>query len=295
MKKIFRSYHVWPQFPSLSMSGNACALHCKHCNHTYLNDMQPCTHPEDLIETCRSIADQGAVGFLLSGGCDISGEMLNLRTLLPAIKQIKQETNLIIKLHTGIVDNDLAQDIGDAGVDIASVEVVGSNQTIHDIFDYEVTVASYQNTLYNLSIAKIPYIVPHVCIGLDYGNINGEFHALDMIKQTCTPALIVFIVFRPTKGTPLASCKIPSPADVKTVISYAHQLFPTTELSLGCIRPRTRFREDIERAAVDAGVTRMEIPSKSTLNYVQEEGFTIRKIHACCALPQELEKQLILV
>ncbi|MCK5459417.1 MAG: hypothetical protein KAI20_05960, partial [Thermoplasmatales archaeon] len=139
MNKIFRVYHVWPKFPSVSMSGTSCALSCKHCNHTYLNDMQNLTKPEELLESCRRFANEGAVGFLLSGGCDKNGEMLNLRKLLPVIKQIKRETNLIIKLHTGIVDKNLAEDIVDAGVDIASTEVVGSIDTIKEIFDFNAT------------------------------------------------------------------------------------------------------------------------------------------------------------
>jgi uncharacterized radical SAM superfamily protein len=64
-------------------------------------------------------------------------------------------------------------------------------------------------------------------------------------------------------------------------------------VSLGCIRPRARFREEIEFAALKAGATRMEIPSKNTLKFAENMGYTIRTINACCALPKELEKQAI--
>jgi len=294
MDKIFRAYHVWPKFPSVSMSGNSCALSCKHCNHTYLNDMQNLTEPDELLNSCRRFADEGAVGFLLSGGCDKNGAMLNLRKLLPIVKQIKKETDLVVKLHTGFVDKELAEDIVAAGVDIASVEVVGSNETIQEIFGFNATVDSYADTLQNLEAAGIPYIVPHVCIGLHYGELKGEFHALEVIKNFCDPSLLVLIIFRPTKGTILEQCKIPSADDVSTVVEKAKELFPEKDVSLGCIRPRARFREEIELAALKAGVTRMEIPSKNTLRCASEMGYTIKKIHACCALPKELEKVAIL-
>ena len=294
MDKIFRAYHVWPKFPSVSMSGNSCALSCKHCNHTYLNDMQNLTEPDELLNSCRRFADEGAVGFLLSGGCDKNGAMLNLRKLLPIVKQIKKETDLVVKLHTGLVDKELAEDIVAAGVDIASVEVVGSNETIQEIFDFNATVESYADTLQNLEAAGMPYIVPHVCIGLHYGKLKGEFHALEVVKNFCDPSLLVLIIFRPTKGTILEQCKISSADDVSTVVEKAKELFPDKDVSLGCIRPRAKFREEIELAALKAGVTRMEIPSKNTLRCASEMGYTIKKIHACCALPKELEKVAIL-
>ena len=65
--------------------------------------------------------------------------------------------------------------------------------------------------------------------------------------------------------------------------------FPDKEIALGCIRPRTQYRQEIEQAALNAGATRMEIPSKKTLQYAETLGYTIKTIDACCALPVELE------
>lgn len=293
MDKIFRAYYVWPKFPSISMSGTACSLSCKHCNHTYLHDMKELTTPQQLQDACDTFVKQEAVGFLLSGGCDKNGKMLNLQRLLPTIKKIKNQTDLIIKLHTGFVDKKLAEEIVSAGIDIASLEIAGSNQTIQEIFDFNATTESYTNTLKCLESAGMPYIVPHVCIGLHYGCLQGEYTALDIIKNNCDPSVIVFIVFRPTKGTPLQHCQIPTPESISEVISYAKNLFPTKELSLGCIRPRSTRRNDIELAALHAGVTRMEIPSKHTLSTAEFMGYHIQKIPACCALPEELEQKII--
>jgi uncharacterized radical SAM superfamily protein len=256
--------------------------------------MKNLTKPDELLDFCRRFTDESAVGFLLSGGCDKNGEMLNLRKLLPTVKQIKQDTNLIIKLHTGFVDKELAKGIVDAGVDIASVEVVGSDETIQEIFDYDAAVESYTQTLINLQEAGMPYIVPHVCIGLHYGKLKGEIDALKVIKKHCDPALIVLIIFRSTKGTELEQCTQSSPEDISYIVTKTKELFPGKEISLGCIRPRAKLRQDIESAALQAGVTRMEIPSKTTLHQAEQMGYTIRTISACCALPIELESRAIL-
>ncbi len=294
MSKIFRSYQVWPKFPSISMSGNNCELSCKHCNHTYLNDMISITNSKQLIEKCKQFANDGCVGFLLSGGCNRNGEMLNLKKLLPAIRQIKRDTNLIIKLHAGFVDKELAEEIVDAGVDIASVEVVGSNKSIKEIFNFNATTDSYVSTLQNLESAGISHIVPHVCIGLQKGELMGEFNALKIIKESCNPTLLVMIIFRPTKGTVLQDCNIPLTSDIASVVKAAKDVFPNKDLSLGCIRPRLKYREEIELTALENGVTRMEIPSKRTIEAAKQMGYKIKNINACCALPEELEYRAVI-
>jgi uncharacterized radical SAM superfamily protein len=60
------------------------------------------------------------------------------------------------------------------------------------------------------------------------------------------------------------------------------------------MRPRSGGREPIELAALNAGVTRMEIPSKQTIRVASERGYEIQEINACCALPEEFEERAIL-
>ena len=55
------------------------------------------------------------------------------------------------------------------------------------------------------------------------------------------------------------------------------------------MRPRNSYRINLEEAALEAGVTRMEIPLESTLKKAMEMGYKIKKIDACCALPEEFE------
>lgn len=287
--KTFKAYYVWPKFPSVSISGNTCLLNCKHCNRVYLNDMQCCTKPEQLLKFCKKIDDNGGIGILLSGGCDKRGEMLNLRRFLPIVKKIKEETDLVIKLHTGLVDEELAKGIADADVDIASMECIGSNETIREVFGLNATVETYAETFRNLQNAGVKHIVPHICIGLHKGRVIGEWRALEIVKENCKPSVMVFIVLRPTPGTPYENISPPGSENVKKIIAKARELFPNLELSLGCMRPRNSYRINLEEAALEAGVTRMEIPLESTLKKAMEMGYKIKKIDACCALPEEFE------
>jgi uncharacterized radical SAM superfamily protein len=92
----------------------------------------------------------------------------------------------------------------------------------------------------------------------------------------------------------LENCKISSISDISSVVKKAKEMFPYKDISLGCIRPRARCREEIELASLKAGVTRMEIPSKKTLKAAEDMGYTIKTINACCALPEELENRAII-
>lgn len=294
MVKIFRAYYVWPRFPSLSLSGSGCSLSCKHCNRIYLRDMLDVSSEDKLLDTCIKLEANGAVGVLLSGGCNKEGEIINLRRFIPVIRRVKRETNLIIKLHTGLVDKKLAEMIASAEIDIASVEVVGSNDTIKKVFGIRKTVEDYRRTLENLKDAGVKHIVPHVCIGLDGGKIDGEYRAIDIVRETIHPSVFVLIVLRPTKGTEFEGAKIPDTRDVYKITKYAKESFPNVDISLGCMRPRSRGRVEIEKASLRGGVTRMELPSKETLQLAKEMGYVVKRIEACCALPEEYENLLSL-
>ncbi|OYT57081.1 hypothetical protein B6U70_02830 [Euryarchaeota archaeon ex4484_162] len=140
-----------------------------------------------------------------------------------------------------------------------------------------------------LQSAGVKHIVPHICIGLHQGKVIGENKALEIIKENCKPSVLVFIVLRPTPGTKYENILPPNPDSVKKIVTNAKKLFPNVEISLGCMRPRNNYREKIEETAVEAGVTRMEIPLETTIEKAMEMGFSIKRIDACCALPEEFE------
>jgi uncharacterized radical SAM superfamily protein len=297
-QKIFRAYYVWPDFPSISMSGEACALNCLHCGAVYLKDMVPATSPKMLEDACVQLKNEGARGVLLSGGCDRQGRMLNLEKLLPTIKKI-HEMDLIIKLHTGFVDEKLARKIVDAGVDIASMEMVGNAKTVKKIFGLDATAEDYLQTFKNLWDAGIPHVCPHICVGLHDGKLKGEITALELLKTEIKPSTIAIIVLRPTKGTKLANIRPPTGEDVEKVVTHARRLFPKTKIILGALRPRgseqlgkIAERVDVEIGALEGGIDGAEVPSKEMLADAVSRGFEIKKIQAYGVLPIEYEKRV---
>lgn len=293
-------YYPWPRCPSISISGNICALNCKHCNKKYIEHMISAKSQEKLLNTAKKFEKKGAVGLLISGGCDKDGKLLNLEKLLPTIKKIKEQTNLIIKLHTGFVDSELAKKIADANVDIASNEVVGSKETIKELFNLNLTPHNYIETFVNLEKSGIPYIAPHIAVGLHYGKLKGEFNALELIKNNINLSTLVIIVFRPTIGTQLENLTPPSPKDIGNVVKYAKKLFPNTQILLGSLRPRSsnrndpnkKLRYDIEKFALDSGITRMELPSDEIIKTIKDRGYKIKKINAFGVLPEEYENKV---
>jgi hypothetical protein len=298
MSRVFRAYNVWPDFPSISISGEACSLDCRHCGGVYLKDMAQATTPNQLVTLCTRLKEEGARGVLLSGGCDRQGQMLNLEKMLPAVRKI-HEMDLIIKLHTGFVDARMARKIAEAGVDIASMEMVGDSKTIKLIFGIDATAEDYLDTFINLWNAGIPHICPHVCVGLHEGKLKGETTALELLKTEIKPSTIAIIVLRPTKGTKLARIRPPAGEDVEKTVAYARKLFPKTKIILGALRPRgselkgnLEKRLDIEIGALEGGIDGAEVPSKEMLAEVLSRGFKVKKIQAYGVLPVEYEDRV---
>ena len=60
MEKVMRLYYVWPKFPSISITGSACALNCKHCDKVYLKHMTAATTPDKLLKLCKTLKIKGA-------------------------------------------------------------------------------------------------------------------------------------------------------------------------------------------------------------------------------------------
>jgi hypothetical protein len=273
-------YRPLPKFPPVSLSGGSCQLNCQHCNRTYLGGMTRVETPERLLDTCRRLEAEGAVGVLLSGGSDRDGRLMNLQRMLPAIRNVREETDLILNVHPGLLDRETAEGLD---VDFASLEIPG-DETIRQIFGLNATTEDYLATYRHL-VAAGTRVVPHVTV------YNGKEAAL--LEAIDDPAVIVVIVFSPTRDTPMADTPPPTADRVGQVVADLRTRHPGAEIALGCMRPRRRpIREQIERAALEAGVSRMVLPARSTIERAQARGDTLMHLDACCALPTAYEDRI---
>jgi len=76
-------------FPCVSLTGSRCQLNCKHCGGKLLSRLVPANPPERLEQIARRLANNGAKGMLITGGCDIKGKVPTAAAA-QYIKRIKQ-------------------------------------------------------------------------------------------------------------------------------------------------------------------------------------------------------------
>jgi hypothetical protein len=274
-------YHSSPaDFPTISVTDNGCALKCKHCGGKVLETMYPAATPEKLLELCAQLKRNGALGCLISGGCLPDGSV-PIGKFVDAIKKVKSELGLTVFVHTGIIDFDMAKKLRNAEVDAALIDVIGSDETIREIYNLNVTVNDYEDSLKALHEAGIAF-VPHVIVGLHYGKLEGEFHALKTISRY-KPSALVIIAFMPIHGTEMSMVDPPKPEDIARVIATARLMFPTTPLVLGCMRPKGKHRIKTDILAIKAGVNAIAFPTEEAIEFAKNQRYSVFFSSFCCS------------
>lgn len=267
-------------FPTVSVTGKGCTLNCKHCGGKVLETMHPADSPEKLLEVCTELKQKGALGCLISGGCLPDGSV-PLEKFIPVIAKIKRDLGLTVLVHTGIINSEMAKQLKKAGVDAALIDIIGSDETIREIYHLNTTIQDYAESLKALNNAGIDF-VPHVIVGLHNGELKGEFTALNMIAQY-KPSAVVIISFMPIRGTAMATVTPPTPTDIARVTATARVMFPKTPVVLGCMRPKGKHRAETDMLALKAGVDAIAFPSEEAIKYAEAQGYAINFSPYCCS------------
>ncbi|UCE29486.1 MAG: radical SAM protein [Candidatus Bathyarchaeota archaeon] len=274
-------FHSTPTaFPTISITGSSCDLRCKHCGGRVLKTMIPVTTPEELITECTKLRERGALGCLISGGCLPNGS-IPFNKFIDAITKVKQDTELTIIVHTGIIDPPTARKLRKSGIDAALIDVIGSDATIHEIYQLDVKVDDYRSSLEALFKAGIP-TVPHVLVGLHYGKIKGELQALRIISEF-SPSAVIIIALMPTYGTSMQNVTPPTPEDVAEVLVAARLMMPKTPVVLGCMRPKGEHRIRTDTLAVKAGVNAIAFPTEKAIRLAESLGLKTTFSPICCS------------
>jgi uncharacterized radical SAM superfamily protein len=246
--------------------------------------MHAITRPSHLLSFAKTLAAHGGMGCLISGGCDTQGQV-PLLPFLSTLTEIKKTTGLFLNVHTGFLTADSAQHLAQTGIDCASVDVVGDDDTIHQVYGLtNRSTLDYATTLAALTHAKIA-AAPHVCVGLHFGQLAGELSALELIGSTMEPRILVIIALMPAPTPSTPRFASPAGSDIARVCALARIMFPQCEIALGCMRPRGSTRREMERLAITAGITRLVMPTQATVSYLREQRYKVTAHNSCCVVP----------
>ena len=276
--KYFHSSHE--SFPSISITGSSCALKCQHCNGKVLDTMISAPSPDELFNICTKLKENGATGCLISGGCLPDGSV-PLNSFIDVIAKIKKNLNLTVIVHTGVIDFSTAKRLKMAGVDAALIDIIGSDETIHKVYNLDIKVEDYDRSLKAFHDAGIPF-VPHVLTGLHYGELKGEFEALKIIAKY-SPSAVITIAFMPIRGTPMEKVFPPEPEDIAKILVTSKLLMPNTPTVLGCMRPKGEHRKRTDLLAIRAGVNGIAFPVEEAIQLAESLNLEISFSSLCCS------------
>ena len=269
------------RFPAISVTGDSCHLKCEHCKGKLLETMIPATTPQQLFDVCAKIKAKGGKGCLISGGSLKDGSV-PLTNFIPYIRRVKRELGLTVVVHTGVIYPKLAEELAQAEIDAAMIDIIGSNETIRSIYHLDITKDAFDYSLTLLEKNHIP-IVPHIVVGIHYGKLKGEGDALKIVSNH-HPAAVIIVAFKPLEFTSMENFTPSSPMDIARVILASRLMMTDTPILLGCARPLGEHKSETDILAIKAGVNGIAYPSEEGYNYARKIGLHVRFSEECCAL-----------
>jgi lipoyl synthase len=251
----------------LSLTGAQCALDCAHCGGHYLAGMRPVWETEP----------DGSTSCLISGGCDLAGRVPVLAHL-DRVRAWREGRKM--NWHVGFVSEAEMQTIAPL-VDVVSFDFVGDDATIREVYGLDRTVSDYVET-YRL-LRRYARTLPHVTIGLRGGALGHEMSAFEILQDLGADGLVILVLI-PTSGTRYADRQPPAVEAVADLLAEARLMFPRVPLYLGCMRPRGRYRDELDPLAVQAGFNVIVSPSRPARQVAEHLGLAVRQMRECCVL-----------
>ncbi len=268
-------------FLSLSVTGTSCSLNCEHCDGRLLKGMEPTLTPESLFECCQEIKNQGGEGVLISGGSDSEGHV-PLERFGKAIGRVKNELDMQVVVHTGLVTPETAYQLAAAGIDAAMLDVIGDDDVSSKVYHISDGPQKMRRSLDILEEHKIP-TVPHVLVGLNYGKLKGEIEALQIISEGF-PSAVVIIALSPVRKTPMENVTPPSPDSIGRVMTVARLGFPNIPILLGCARPMGQHKIDTDKYAIRSGANGIALISQEGVDFAGAQELNPVFEDVCCSL-----------
>jgi uncharacterized radical SAM superfamily protein len=244
--------------------------------------MIPAEDPETFLQVVDGLRLKGAHGILVSGGANHHGEV-PLRKFVPSIKELKEKhPQFKVIVHTGLIQRETAKELKEAGVDQILIDVIGDDDTIREIYHLNKRVEDYEETLWMLK--ELGHrLAPHIIIGHHFGEIRGEWKALEMVTRVGVET-IVLVIFKALLPVGKNNFKVPRPEETSRISAIARILNPRIPIRMGCIRPAHPWKAEMEKGFILSGVNTIAYPLQGTIEYVKEIGFKTKFVEMCCSL-----------
>jgi uncharacterized radical SAM superfamily protein len=271
-------------FPAFSITSGGCALQCDHCRAKILEPMIPATTPTMLEKTVDElVATQDLKGFLLSGGSNRRNEVAYER-FYPAVERIKRQyPHLQVAMHTALLDRARARAMASAGTDVAMMDVIGAQETIDQVYHLDRPVADFEATLAALCETSMA-VVPHIVIGLHYGQLRGEWTALEIVARYSRVSALVLVVVMPFYAAAETPFRTVPPDEIGQIFLAARQHIANRPVLLGCARPAGIHKRMTDAYAVMAGLDGIAFPADGAVELANLLGRPMEQHHACCSM-----------
>ena len=270
------------RFAAISVTGSHCDLQCGHCRGKLLESMIPAEDPGTFFQVANQLRLNGAHGILVSGGANQNGEV-PLEEFIPSIREIKKKApEFKVIVHTGLIQRESAKGLKEAGVDQILIDVIGDDDTIRKVYHLSKRIQDYEETLWMLKEMG-HHLAPHIIIGHHFGEIKGEWKALEMVTRVGVET-IVLVILKILLPVGRNNFKIPRPDETSRISAIARILNPTIPIRMGCIRPAHPSKAETEKGFIDSGVNTIAYPLQGTIEYAKEIGLQTKSIEMCCSL-----------
>jgi len=251
--------------------------------------MENTSTPEMLLKACQRVKEKGGAGVLISGGSDSRGHV-PLDRFTDVIRAVKQDLDLQVVVHTGLVTKEIAIRLGEAEIDAAMLDIIGDEEIAKTVYHLENGPRRMAESLDLLKEQGIP-IAPHVLVGLNYGKIAGEIEALELIASR-KPEAVVIIALNPLRGTPMEKVDSVSPEVIGKILTVARLGMQDTPILLGCARPIGEHKVSADQYAIKAGVNGIAYISQEGVNLAIQMGLKPVFKDICCSLaPIDLSRR----
>ncbi len=258
---------VYPRNTKSVRCTEGCALNCAHCGGVYLRDMEPFA------------VDLEAASLLVSGGCDPLGRV-PFQSYADELLRWRHQGKRRLNFHVGLIPYEEIP-LLEGLADTVSFDFVYHQETITTVYGLDASPQQYLTTYRKL--AQVAKVIPHICVGLNQGQLKGEMDALRCLQGEDVTAL-AFIIFIPTRGTAFAHCSAPSLQATAELLAEARLMFPNIPLHLGCMRPAGMYRKWVDALVLAAGFDKIVHPTPLARQLASGYGLDVRIEEECCSL-----------